>query len=103
MNLFLFGLSETQTDAKTTVRVPKLGYFDGRVTKLSSRVTLAKSRAGVVCHMAPKLWLPLPIISFLIDILLESVLGGDNTKKKKIGMRNIFYILSFDFIFFIVI
>ena len=29
----------------------KTGYFDGRVPKLSSRVTLATSGAGVVCHM----------------------------------------------------
>ena len=32
-------------------RVPKLGYFDGRVPKLSSRVTLATSRVCVVCHI----------------------------------------------------
>ena len=31
--------------------MPKLGYFDGRVPKVSSRVTLATSGAGVVCHM----------------------------------------------------
>ena len=29
-------------------RVPKLGYFDWRVPKLSSRVALATSGAGVV-------------------------------------------------------
>ena len=29
----------------------KLGYFDWRVPKLSSRVTLATSWAGVVCHI----------------------------------------------------
>ena len=44
---FFFGLSKTETLSK----LPKLGYFDGRVTKLSSRVTLATSEAGVVCHM----------------------------------------------------
>ena len=37
---------------KTSPRVPKLGYFDGRVPKLSSRVTLATSGAGVVCHIS---------------------------------------------------
>ena len=29
MNLFLFGLSKTETGAKTAPRVPKRGYFDG--------------------------------------------------------------------------
>ena len=51
MNLFLSGLSETETDAKTAPRVPKLGYFDRRVPKFSSRVTLATSGAGVACHI----------------------------------------------------
>ena len=38
--------------AKTTPRMPKLGYFDGRVPKVSSRVALATaSGAGVVCHI----------------------------------------------------
>ena len=37
--------------AKTAPRVPKLGYFDGQVPKPSSRVTLATSGAGVVCHI----------------------------------------------------
>ena len=32
-------------------QVLKLCYFDGRVPKLSSWVTLARSGAGVVCHM----------------------------------------------------
>ena len=50
-DLFLFGLSKTEAGAKTAPRVPKLGYYDGRVPKLSSRVTLATSGAGVVCHM----------------------------------------------------
>ena len=36
---------------QTAPRVPKLGYFDGRVPKLSSRVTHASSGAGVVCHI----------------------------------------------------
>ena len=39
--IILFGLSKTETGAKTASRVPKLGDFDGRVPKLSSRVTLA--------------------------------------------------------------
>ena len=51
MNLFLFGLSKTETGDKTASRVPKLGYYDGRVPKFSSRMTLATSGAGVVCHM----------------------------------------------------
>ena len=51
MNLFLFGLSKTEAVAKTAPRVPKLGYFDGWVPKLSSSVTLASSWAGgVVRH-----------------------------------------------------
>ena len=37
----LFGISKTEIGAETAPRVPKLGYFDGRVPKLSSRVTLA--------------------------------------------------------------
>ena len=41
MNFFLFGLSKTETGTKTAPRVPKLDYSDGRVPKLSSRVTLA--------------------------------------------------------------
>ena len=45
----LFGLQKTA--AKTVPRMPKLGYFDGRVPKLSSWVTLATSGAGVVCHI----------------------------------------------------
>ena len=51
MNLFLFGFSKAKTGAKTAPRVPKLGYFDGRVPKLSCRVKLATSGAGVVCHV----------------------------------------------------
>ena len=51
MNLFLFGLSKTETGSKTALRVPKLGYFDGRVPKTSYWVTLATSGAGMVCHM----------------------------------------------------
>ena len=48
----LFGLSKTETGSKTDPRVHKLGYYDdGRVQKLSSRVTFAKSGAGVVCHI----------------------------------------------------
>jgi len=53
-NLFLFGLSKTETGAKTAPRVPKLGYFDGRVPKICSRVTLETSGAGVVCHIQNK-------------------------------------------------
>ena len=48
MNLFLF--EKTETGAIIAPWVPKLGYYDGRVPKLSSRVSLATSRAGVVCH-----------------------------------------------------
>ena len=51
MNLILFGFSKTETGTKTAPRVPKLGYFDGRVPKLRSWVTLVTSGAGVVCHM----------------------------------------------------
>ena len=51
INLFLFGLSKTETGAKTAPRLPKLGCFDGRVPKLSSRVTHAKLGAGVVCQI----------------------------------------------------
>ena len=51
MNLFLFSFTKTETAAKTAPQVPKLGYFDGRVPKLSSRVTLSMSVAGVVCHI----------------------------------------------------
>ena len=47
----MFGLSKTETGAKTAPRVPKLDNFDGRVSKLSSRVTLATSGAGVSCHI----------------------------------------------------
>ena len=47
----LFGLSKTETGAKTAPRVLKLGYFDGRVPTLRSRVTHATSGAGMVCHM----------------------------------------------------
>ena len=50
-DFILFGLSKTETAAKTAPRVPKLGDFDGRVPKLSFHVTLAKSGAGVVCHI----------------------------------------------------
>ena len=49
-DFILFGLSKTETAAKTAPRVPKLGDFDGRVPKLSFRVT-HKSGAGVVCHI----------------------------------------------------
>ena len=51
MKLFLFGLLKTETGAKTAPLVPKLGYLDGWVPKLSSRVTLATSGAGVDCHI----------------------------------------------------
>ena len=51
INLILFGLSKTETGAKTAPGVPKLGYIDGRVPKLSSRVTLATPGAGVFCHI----------------------------------------------------
>ena len=50
-NLFLFGLTKTETGAKTAPWMPKLDYFDGRVPKLSSRVTLATSGAYLVCHI----------------------------------------------------
>ena len=48
----LFGFSKTETGAKTAPRLPKLGYFDGRVPKLRSRLTLVTSGADVVCHMS---------------------------------------------------
>ena len=48
MNLFLFGLVKTEKGAKIAPRVvPKLGYFDGQVPKLGSRVTLATLGAGL--------------------------------------------------------
>ena len=50
MNLFLFGLRKTETGAKTAPRVPKFGYFDGWVPKLSSRVTLATAWS-VICSV----------------------------------------------------
>ena len=40
MNSFVFGLSKAETGTETAHRVPKLGFFDGQVPKLSSRVTL---------------------------------------------------------------
>ena len=51
-----FFLASQKTGAKTTHRVPKLGYFDGREPKVSSRVTLCTRNvpAGVVCHMTAK-------------------------------------------------
>ena len=51
MNLFVFGLSKAETGGKTAPRVPKLGYADVRVPKLSFRVALATSGAGVVYHI----------------------------------------------------
>ena len=49
---FIFVLS-FKNGAKTSPRVSKLGsgYYDGRVPKLSFRVTLATSADGVVCHI----------------------------------------------------
>ena len=47
MNLFLFGLSKTETGAKTWL-LRRAG------ANFSSRVTLATSGAGVVCHMNRK-------------------------------------------------
>ena len=49
INIIFFGL--TNTGAKTAPQVPKMEYFDGRVPIVSSRVTLATSEAGVVCHI----------------------------------------------------
>ena len=37
--------------AKTALRVPKLGYFDGRMPNLSSRVTLATCAGGPVWYV----------------------------------------------------
>ena len=58
MNWFLFGPSKTQTGAKTAPRVPNLGYFDGRVPKFSSRLTLTIQRRtpawSVICHPLPR-------------------------------------------------
>ena len=46
---FIFVWS-VKTRSKTAPRGPKLGYYVGRVPKLSvTRVTLATSVAGVVC------------------------------------------------------
>ena len=75
INLIFFGLKKTGAK-KTAHRVPKLGYFDGRGPKVSSRVTLAPSGAGVVCHvkvdttMLNVLWcsFPAPEILFRPDV-----------------------------------
>ena len=42
INYYCLVFLKTETGAKTAPRVPKLGCFDGRVPKLSSRVTHAK-------------------------------------------------------------
>ena len=39
--IFVLSFKNGKTGAKTAPRVPQLGYFDGRVPKLSSPVTLA--------------------------------------------------------------
>ena len=46
----LVATSKMVTGVKTAPRVPELGYFNGRVPKLSSRVTLATSGTSVVFH-----------------------------------------------------
>ena len=38
--IFVLSFKNGKTGAKTAPRVPQLGYSDGRVPKLSSRVTL---------------------------------------------------------------
>ena len=48
MNLFLFGLSKTETGAKTAPRVPKLGYFDRLVPKHSDTHNVGALR-GLSC------------------------------------------------------
>ena len=51
-SVVFFGLSKTETAAKTAHRVPKLGYKGGRAPQLSAWGTLALlSVAGVVCHI----------------------------------------------------
>ena len=47
-NLFFFVF--TKNGCQNRCWVPKLSCFDGRVPKVSSRVTLPTSGAGVVCH-----------------------------------------------------
>ena len=47
----LFHTFPRMTAAKTTPRVPKLGYKGGRAPQHSARGTLATSGAGVVCHI----------------------------------------------------
>ena len=48
INIIFFGL--TKKGGQNCSSVAKLGYFNGLVTKVSSRVTLAALGAGVVCH-----------------------------------------------------
>ena len=54
LNYFCLVFQKTETGAKTAPRVPKLGYFEGWLPKLSSRVTLVTLGASVVCHMYKK-------------------------------------------------
>ena len=56
INIIFFDLTKNGRQnrflgAKTAPWVPKLGYFDGRVPKVSSWVTLTTSGAGVVRHI----------------------------------------------------
>ena len=51
MNLILFGLTKTETGAKTAPWAPKLSYFDGRALQLCARFTLVPSGASVVYHL----------------------------------------------------
>ena len=74
MNLFLFGFSKTETGAKTAPRVPKLGYFDGRVPKLSFRVTLAMLRAGVFCYMSNFLLILKEVGKITVDLKMPNPL-----------------------------
>ena len=49
--MIFFGLTKTETSAKTYPRAPKLGYEGGRAPKLSARGILTTLGAGVFCHM----------------------------------------------------
>ena len=65
--LFLFGLSKTETGAKTAPWVPKLGYFDGRVPNLVP-VWHSQRRGpawSVICNCR-----------YLIQLKLTSIFGS---------------------------
>ena len=64
----LFGLSKTETGAKTASRVPKLGYFNGREPKLSSRATLTKPGPAWSVIYCVFLRIPPPLAAYLCTV-----------------------------------